>query len=84
MALDCLAVGTGGAHSREYDEDTHCQFCGAVAPREHGKTCRCADCRHDRFNPGPPSMTKRQMRDRAHAEALIEDEERERAKRSAA
>lgn len=31
--------------------------------------------RHDRFNPGPPT-TKRQRRDRAHGEALIEDERR--------
>lgn len=34
--------------------------------------------RHARFNPGPPSMTKRQRRNRAHAEALIEDARRSR------
>ena len=42
----------------------------------HGKSCRCAECRHERFNPGPPSLTKRQQRDRAHEEALAEDKER--------
>lgn len=30
------------------------------------------------FNPGPPSMTKRQRRNRAHDAALIEDAERQR------
>jgi hypothetical protein len=52
--------------------------------REHGRTCRCVDCRHERFNPGPPSMTKRQMRNRAHAEAIAENEERARRAKEAA
>lgn len=39
--------------------------------------CRCADCRHARFNPGPPSMTKRQARNRAHSEALRENARRD-------
>ncbi len=44
--------------------------------RIHGDKCRCAPCRHERFNPGPPSMTKRQRRNRAHDAALIEEAER--------
>jgi hypothetical protein len=48
-----------------------------------GEDCRCWVCRHERFNPGPPSMTKRQRRNRAHEEALAEDKERSQRKEAA-
>jgi len=50
----------------------------------HRKSCRCAECRHERFNPGPPSLTKRQRRDRAHEEALHEDRTRKQAQDASA
>lgn len=44
--------------------------------RVHGPKCRCWECRHARFNPGPATITKRQRRNRAHVEALAEDRQR--------